>query len=87
MLYAYSPFLTNGYTYDGTLYPGDNFVDIFGVDIYTNNDISTVMDKFEDTYDAATSHGKVYGMTEGLRFLDDYFFEFNSTSFFQSIEP
>lgn len=75
LLYCYSPEILNGYTYDGALYPGDNYVDIFGIDRYsgsTTTDISTIITAYGDAYDASVIHNKVFAITEGLRSLTDY---------------
>lgn len=75
VLYVYSPNLINGYTYDGTLYPGDGYVDIFGIDRYdetVGGSTSSLLTYYQSAYDASVSHGKVFAITEGFKNIATY---------------
>jgi len=79
LIYCYSPQVISGtYEYTGVLYPGDTYVDIFGIDRYSNDDnITNHITRFGLTSDEAESRGKVFAIVEGLRNLvtapkDDY---------------
>ena len=75
LIYAYSPNRLD--PNDGYLdyYPGDNFVDILGIDIYDfqNSDeyITSVVKDLKIVKDFATEKGKLYALTEtGIHKLD-----------------
>jgi mannan endo-1,4-beta-mannosidase len=73
ILYCYNPEVINGYTYDGALYPGDDYVDICGVDRYSDTGITaSVLASYQAANDIALAKGKVYAITEGFRNLEDY---------------
>lgn len=83
ILYAYSPEVIRTYTtYDGSRYPGDNYVDIFGIDLYSNSDDLTatgcqyydcdVLTRYREAASKAKSHGKIFGITEGMRTISTH---------------
>ena len=51
-------------------YPGDDYVDVFGIDRYTSGTVDDVVTYYELAYEASVRHGKVFAITEGLRNLD-----------------
>jgi hypothetical protein len=73
VLYCYSPEMRNGYAYDGELYPGDDYVDVFGLDYYnktiTKKDINgeSGLSRLQTLYDLSVKKNKPFGLTEGLR--------------------
>jgi mannan endo-1,4-beta-mannosidase len=73
VLFIYNPQVINSYEYLGTLYPGDRYVDIFGVDRYSNEStITSILSSYEAACDAANLKKKPWGITEGVRHLVDY---------------
>jgi beta-mannanase len=67
LIWVYSPEITNGYDYDGARYPGDAYVDVFGIDRYSQStDLSATVEKYRKAYDCSSKHGKVFAITEGM---------------------
>lgn len=86
ILYCYNPEVINTYDYDGLLYPGDNYVDICGVDRYSDNGITaSVLASYQAASDVALEKDKVYMITEGFRNLEDYPLETAWTDWFNAI--
>lgn len=72
LLYCYSPEILTG-EYKGERFPGTDYVDIYGIDNYSNSDdISAVITRYGKASDAAIEDGKVFGVSEGLRKISDY---------------
>lgn len=94
IIYVYSPEIINGYDYDGALYPGDDYVDVLGLDWYANT-ITTAgtgnqgtdngIERLQAVYDLAIVKNKPFGLTEGLRNLGLYPLEDYWTTYF--IDP
>lgn len=88
ILYAYSPEVIGAYTdYTGSRYPGDAYVDIFGIDVYSNTDDLNatgcayydcdVLARYRHVANKAKERGKIFAITEGMRdqttaFRSDY---------------
>lgn len=75
-IYVYAPEVIFGYSYDGARYPGDNYVDVFGIDGYCNSDLdvtcvmdgyASILSRWQAASDAAFLHNKPFAITEGLR--------------------
>jgi mannan endo-1,4-beta-mannosidase len=72
ILYCYSPEILTG-EYKGEHFPGENYVDIYAIDNYSNSDdILAVISRYGKASDAALEDGKVFGVSEGMRKLSDY---------------
>ena len=73
IIYCYAPEIINGYAYDGDLYPGDNYVDVLGLDYYdktvTTPDGQGVSDlnRLQILHDLSVKKSKPFGILEGLR--------------------
>jgi mannan endo-1,4-beta-mannosidase len=70
LIYVYSPQLINGYsTYTGARYPGNNYVDIFGIDRYYGQNDNEYIFNDISAYDtaevAAAANNKPYAIVEG----------------------
>lgn len=73
LIYDYSPIHYPSPTVFADRYPGDDYVDIISVDAYDpDGEVSTVLDHYQRAYDEANVRGKVFGIAEGLRTLNDY---------------
>lgn len=66
ILYMYSPDF--GYNGNGAQdgYPGDDYVDLIGVNNYENT-IANVMQYYEEGVALALDHDKIFGISEGLK--------------------
>lgn len=68
LLYTYSPNKLNPNDYYMKLYPGDDYVDILGIDIYDFNDstgyVTSVVNDLELVEAIATKKNKLYAFTE-----------------------
>lgn len=80
LLYAYSPEIIRGYTdYTGSRYPGDDYVDIFGIDLYASRDDwdytgcdwydCDIRTRYREVASDARTHGKIWAITEGQRVM------------------
>lgn len=74
LLYCYSPEMINGYEYDGVLYPGDQYVDVLGLDFYARTITHVAawpggncLDRLQKLADLSDAKGKPFGLCEGLR--------------------
>lgn len=81
LIYVYAPQLRTGYTtYAGTRFPGNSYVDIFGIDRYYGQQDSNVIANDVTAYDttevAAVAASKPYAIVEGY---NDQGAAYNST--------
>lgn len=69
LLFAYSPSDMKGYGDYDLRYPGDDYVDIIGFDMYANGDFSTsLVENCREAVNFANARGKVAALTEfGVR--------------------
>lgn len=73
LIYCYAPEIIGQTTYKGARFPGVDYIDIYGIDRYSNSDdISSIITSYGIVSDAAISDGKVFAITEGLRKISDY---------------
>ena len=77
VLYAYSPTLKTGYDYKGDLFPGEEWVDLYGLDYYSDSS-SDAIASMEIVSDLAIADSKIFAFTEGSRNLSDFTDEQNT---------
>lgn len=67
-------------------YAGDNYIDIISVDAYKDDgEINDVLDYYQRAYDQANTRGKVFGVAEGMRKLNDFPLATYWTDYFNGI--
>lgn len=71
VLFVISPLLTNVASNEiinslDSLYPGDNYVDVIGLDFYLNNlsSVNTIIDKMRDASYYSEYHNKIFALAE-----------------------